>query len=499
MKKLGAIASAIALSASLFSFANTSSAEEVNVGTGFSVGNQYENGGYEVGALQPVTEAWSFNSRFAGANTSELHSKYEPLNKVNILQTILDTNGTYYTIESGQGKAPAIVAYASNSIKQWSFTPPRGAQNLVLGNDNKLYFRDMTNLYAVDKTTGQQVWTVEIPSTGTSPGNFPSVSIDKDGVIYTNGLNEISAVNPNGEIKWTRYINQNITSFIKIDKEGRLIFITGTKVRAYDKDGNEIWGKYIENDKVGNIELLDNDQLLVSTNKSNPELTILNRSTGKPVKVIPLTSTPRSVTVSDVDGAIYVAGDELKVYDKDFNLKSIIGKKVNHVLLDKNNNAFFSVDNDGVYSVNSEATERWSYKPDNATHNWTSNLAMDQEGKVYAAVRENTGTTYEFSMVVLGANIDKACQRVSVVLNSQINKNVPDYAYKATPFYNASVCDNTFTFQFESSDPSILNDKDKHIAEAKARLASTGDFANKVKFIWKDVKTNTVFHEQAQQ
>lgn len=495
MKKLKAIASGVVLSASLFSFANASNAEA----NPFSLGKQYENGGYEVEAQQPVTEAWSFNSRYLGAAKGDLYSKYTPLNKVNILQTVLDSDGTYYTIESGKGKAPAIVAYAKSGIKQWSYVPPRGAQNLVLGNDGKVYFRDMANLYAINKADGSLVFSVEVPNSGTSTGNFPSVTIDKEGTIYSNGLNELSAFTPDGTVKWTKSFNQNVTSYIKIDKDGHLFLTTNTVVRSLDKDGNQIWSKYFENDKLGNIELLDNNQVLVTAKyKTDSYAQIADRTTGALVKKVDLPDNLRNVTVSDLDGSVYVAGDNLSVFDKDFNSKFVVNKKVDKVLLDKENTAVFTVANDGLYAVKADGSEKWSYKPAASTHTWTSYPVMDSEGKVYAGLREVEVTGDAFSMVVVGANHVSACDRISVVLNSELNKDIPDYQYHATPFYKVNVCDNTLTFQFESSDASILEQKDVHVADAKAKLANTGAFANHVKFIWKDVKSNTVLHEQAQ-
>lgn len=494
MKKLKAIASGVVLSASLFSFANASNAEA----NPFSLGKQYENGGYEVEAQQPVTEAWSFNSRYLGAAKGDLYSKYTPLNKVNILQTVLDSDGTYYTIESGKGKSPSIVAYAKSGIKQWSYTPPRGAQNLVLGNDNKVYFRDMTNLYAINKADGSLTLNVEVPNSGTSPGNFPSLTIDKDGIIFANGLNELSAISPDGTVKWTKSFKQNVTSYVKIDKEGNLFVSTATAIRSISKDGEIIWSKYLENDKLGNLELLDNNQLLVTALYKTPYAHVIDRSTGATIKKVDLPVNTRNVTVSDLDGSVYVAGDSLSVFDKDFNKKFEVAKKANKVLLDKENNAVFTVNNDGLYSLKADGSDKWSYKPAAGTHTWTSYPVMDSEGKVYAGLREAEATGDAFSMVVVGANHVSACERISVVLNSELNKDIPDYQYHATPFYKANVCDNTLTFQFESSDASILEQKDVQVADAKAKLANTGAFASHVKFIWKDVKSNTIFHEQAQ-
>ena len=495
MKKIVSLASVAVLSAGLFSFANTSSAD---TNTGFSLGKQYEDGGYEVYAQQPVTEAWSFNSRYEGAVKGDLHSKYTPLKKVNILQTVLDSDGTYYTIESGKGINPAIVAYAKSGIKQWSYTPPRGAQNLVLGNDGKVYFRDMTNLYAINKADGVLTLNVEVPNSGTSPGNFPSVTIDKDGTIYTNGLNELSAFTPDGTVKWTKSFKQNVTSYVKVDKEGKLFVTTSSTIRSLDKDGNQLWSKYYENDKLGNLELLDNNQLLVTATYKTPYAHVIDRATGATVKKVDLPVNTRSVTVSDLDGSYYVAGDSLSVLDKDFNKKYEVAKKAEKVLLDKSNNAFFAVNNDGLYGIKADGSEKWSYKPDVASHTWTSYPVMDKDGKVYAGLREVEATGDSFSMVVVGANHVSACERISVILNSELNKDIPNYKDHATPFYNVNVCDNTLTFQFESSDASILEQKDVHIADAKAKLSKTGSFADHVKFIWKDVKSNTILHEQAQ-
>jgi len=179
-------------------------------------------------------------------------------------------------------------------------------------------------------------------------------------------------------------------------------------------------------------------------------------------------------------------------------VSSLSIKKVDKVLLDKENTAVFSVANDGLYAIKADGSQKWAYAPATASHSWTSYPVMDSEGKVYAGLREAEATGDAFSMVVVGAKEVSACGRISVLLNSQLNKDIPDYEYHATPFYNANVCNGTLTFQFESSDPSILAQKDVHIADAKAKLANTGSFANHVKFIWKDVKSNTILHEQAQ-
>lgn len=69
-------ASVFTLSASLFGFGGTGSAE--TTGAGFSLGKQYENGGYKSHAQQPVSESWSFNSLYNGAQTNELDASFKP-------------------------------------------------------------------------------------------------------------------------------------------------------------------------------------------------------------------------------------------------------------------------------------------------------------------------------------------------------------------------------------------------------------------------------------
>ncbi|AWD92957.1 hypothetical protein HSE3_gp005 [Bacillus phage vB_BceM-HSE3] len=495
-KKLVTVLSVVGLSAGLLGLGGTSSAEE----SGFSLGKQYENGGYDTLSQQPVSESWSFNSRYEGAKSSELHAKYTPLKKANVYENLIDSDGTVYTVESNQTVAGTVVSYDKNGVKQWSYTPPNGVMNLVLSKDGKLYFRSAGKLHAISKTDGTPVWSLELPNNNPS-NTFTSTTIDKDGVIYTNQLNILYAINPDGTIKWERDFGKNILSQVKIDKEGRIFLETSARIYALNKDGTDIWSKPIStNDKAGNLEFSNDSQLILTYIDYNvPVAAVVNRADGTMTKKVPLEATPRSVTVSDLDGSLYLADNTLKVYDKDFNLKWNVSKKVNKVLLDNKNNAFFSVENDGVYAVDSAGLDKWSYKPQLTSHKWTSELTMDNTGKVYAGLTEKDGTASRYSLVVLGSDITKSCDRMSVQLESDLNRDIPDYQFHATPFYDFDVCGGTVTFQFENSDASILAQKDTHISETKERLNNTGPFANNVRFIWKDVRSNTILHEQSQQ
>ena len=499
-KKMVTFASVVTLSASLLGFGGTSSAE---TGTaGFSLGKQYENGGYKVAAQQPVSEYWSFNSLYNGTQTNELNASFKPFKKANVYQTLLDGDGTFYTVESGTGVKSTIVAYDAKGAVKWSYQPTGGVRNLVLGTNDTLYFREADYLVALQSVTGKVLWRSEVPSTTASSTNFANVVIDKEGIIYTNDLQQIFAYDANGNVKWQKNIEKNLTSNIKIDKEGRLLFTAGNKIYSVNKDGEITWEKAIvyplANDNLGIIELADNDELFLTTkDASGYALNAVKRSDGQLVKSVKLDGKPNGVTVSDLDGSVYVTTDAgLTVYDESFTAKWKNGKKAGKVLLDKQNRAYASVDNDGLYAWNSQGNETWNYKPKNATHNWTSLLSMNEEGKLFAGLREKVGTTNEYSLVEIGENVDKLCSRMSVALEEKFNPQAPNYEFRNEPFYDFDLCHDKTTFQFKNNDASILTQKETHKQDVIALLKSNGVPTDGMTFSWKDVTGNAILLEE---
>lgn len=498
MKKMMSFAAVLTVTTGLFSFANGTQAEVT--GNGFSVGKQYENGGYEVQAQQPVSENWSFNSSFTGTTHSNSFKKYLPFKKTNVYQNIIDTEGNVYTIESGTGANSNVVAYDKHGAKKWSYVSKRGAKELVLGTNDTLYFRDYGTLVAVNKNDGSLLWQKELE--GSIGGSYTSVTIDKEGTIYTNALKEIYAYNQDGTLKWKKTLSQNINSYIKIDKEGRLFFTTDRQILALQKDGEVAWTKNfpypLTNDKTGNMELTENEQLVLSVkDNEKPALAVLSRTNGDVTKKVALETTPTSVTVSDVDNSIYVAGEKLNVYNKDLSLKWTQDKKVGKVLLDKNNHAYATVNNDGLYSFDSEGKQVWVYQPTQTVHNWTSNLAINNEGKVFAGLRETNGTVQEYSLLTVGDDVVRGCDRMGVLLQKQLNDNAPAYEFGVTPFYKLDLCNASLTLQFEGDDASILEQKDKHIQDTQELLKKFDVLSNHAKLIWKDVKNNQILHEES--
>lgn len=499
-KKMVVFASVFTLSASLFGFGGTGSAE--TTGAGFSLGKQYENGGYKSHAQQPVSESWSFNSLYNGAQTNELDASFKPFKKANVYQTLLDEDGTFYTVESAATVKTTIVAYDAKGAVKWSYQPTGGVRNLVLGTNDTLYFREANHLVALQSVTGKVLWRSEIPSINASSTNFASVTIDKDGTIYTNDLQQIFVYDANGNVKWQKNIAKNLSSAIKIDREGRLFFTAGNKIYSVNKNGDILWEKAIvyplANDNLGILELAENDELFLTTkDASGYALNVVSRQDGQMTKTVKLDGKPNAVTVSDMDGSVYVTGDTgLTVYDKTFNVKWKQTKKSGKVLLDKQNRAYVSVDNDGLYAWDGQGNETWSYKPQNAVHNWTSLLSMNEEGKVFAGLREKVGTTNEYSLVAIGEDMDKLCNRMSVALEEKFNPQAPNYEFRNEPFYDFDLCHDKTTFQFKNNEASILEQKETHKQDVIAMLKSNGVSTNGMTFSWKDVTSNSILLEE---
>lgn len=498
MKKILSMLCLVVLVFGAFLGTGFSAKAETEVPAKFSLGKEYENGGVDTTAKHAVNENWSFNSLFEGAKTNTLHATVESFKKGNVYDVLLDSDGSVYTVESAAFVKTTIVAYDKSGAVRWSFSPSNGAKALTLGKDHTLYFRESSYVTAVDTRNGALKWRSELTVGTPSAATNSYITVDKEGTVYTTGLKEVYAIDGNGTSKWVKSFPKNIATPVKVDKEGRLFFATLGSLISLDKNGEVLWDQLAGGiETSSNLEFLANNQLLLTMKKYDGYvISVADRSTGELLKKVSLNSKPNGVTVSDLDGSVYVVGNDLTVFDKDFQVKWKIEKAVNKVLLDKNSKAYTYVSNGNIFAYDTAGNEIWNYAVNTGdSHVWTSNIALNEDGQVLVGLRTTKETTNTYSYVTIGDTVLKACDRMSKVLEDTYNPKAPDYAFKSTPFYDFDVCNRTVTFQFDGSDPAILAEKDKHREDVVAFLSGTGSFVDGLKFVWKDVKNNNILLE----
>ncbi|MFP4001233.1 MAG: PQQ-binding-like beta-propeller repeat protein, partial [Thermoplasmata archaeon] len=190
---------------------------------------------------------------------------------------VIGEDGAIYT-GTATGKFHAI---DPNGTIEWTFeteTPIGHSPNI--GHDGTIYFTSENALYALNPD-GTQRWNYSsgsFPLTRASPAIgedgtiyvdhlafYPNGSVkwdvparaslapavDEDGTIYLASNEVLTAVQPNGTVKWRYSSNEDIFSAPAIGKDGTIYLATSNDFRAINRNGTLRWkhseGSYYEN------------------------------------------------------------------------------------------------------------------------------------------------------------------------------------------------------------------------------------------------------------
>ncbi|WP_139492826.1 outer membrane protein assembly factor BamB family protein [Brevibacillus dissolubilis] len=155
-----------------------------------------------------------------------------------------DEDGSVYIY---QGAEEIIAAYDPNGKKKWDHpihnayntfptTPIFGKKGLLLAIEQTTV--DIYTLFAFQKTSGKLLWKYVLPSYAPL-SNSEDIVVGPDGTIYfQQNANTISALNPDGTIKWTEKVFVPVVDIPHFDKQGNLYFFTASGILGLYPDGS---------------------------------------------------------------------------------------------------------------------------------------------------------------------------------------------------------------------------------------------------------------------
>lgn len=150
------------------------------------------------------------------------------------VQTI-DSKGNIYYL--GYGVSQVILKL--NSLGQINWTKSSYDISAYTGlslsaDETRLYFGSNTQFVCLD-SGGNNIWSLDQPSTNTKP------IIGKDGTIFATLQDGMTAINPDGTIKW-KYIDADaFINYPSSDIDGNIYFLSGMQLVKLDKNGSFLW------------------------------------------------------------------------------------------------------------------------------------------------------------------------------------------------------------------------------------------------------------------
>jgi len=179
--------------------------------------------------------------------------------------------GTLLDVDGGGG----LYALSSNGMLKWIHNP---GENIIsspaIGKDGTVYYTNKDYLVALNSADGSAKWQLQDGDYYCSP------AISSDGTIYYSSYGTITAVNPNGNIKWTyddsSYAKQHVFG-IEIGNDGSIYFVSSDSpfLYALDSKGKLKWKYSIGNfgvdpclDTKGDIYAVTTSYMLLSINST---------------------------------------------------------------------------------------------------------------------------------------------------------------------------------------------------------------------------------------
>jgi hypothetical protein len=194
------------------------------------------------------------------------------------------------------------VIWTIDSLNEWNH-----AFISLSSDEAKIYFNSQARLYCYD-STGNYIWHVN------DIGMYPKPSVGKDGTIYTVIGQNISAVNPDGTIKWISGVSvPAMAIYLALDAEGN-IYAPGGNITKLDKNGNTVWTFNTEHSNFLTFGVvIDAFGNLYFTNYSGGNILYSVSKTGSLKWFSPASSF--SAPVIDYNNKIYTAGMTINCFD----------------------------------------------------------------------------------------------------------------------------------------------------------------------------------------
>ena len=254
-------------------------------------------------------------------------------------------------------------------------------------------------LHAVSPS-GEILWQTFL---GGTPLPVSTITVGKDGTIYVPGT-ELTAVNPDGTIKWVYYCNY--CSSIAMSPKGDAIYTVidwdSTSLLALNSIGGTLWNLPLGERGYGirfhnPIAVADNGTIYVHSIWDNiVYLSAVTPSGTEKWRFATDGPYYRATLVPSVskNGNIYfLIGDALTDTAKIYKLDSRGGLKWTYTIndncqnngpaIDANENIYVGSDEGTVYSFTSGGALRWSVIPSNANYFWGNSPALGNDGRLY--------------------------------------------------------------------------------------------------------------------
>ena len=167
-----------------------------------------------------------------GTNGSVLWSSSIPNNPKGSLAVA--TNGTVYSQSGG------LFAVDASGAVAWSLSNVSGGDNgPAIGSDGTIYCAAEDSNYvpyiSALNPNGSVKWSTPIDT----PAAFPVIG--PDGTIYAVGGNYVDALTPNGTMKWTYYSATNHFDYVPSVGPDGVVYVSGDFFYAFDSTGHLKW------------------------------------------------------------------------------------------------------------------------------------------------------------------------------------------------------------------------------------------------------------------
>ena len=302
-----------------------------------------------------------------------------------------------------------LAAYnpSDGTLKWQTVMITNGAANTApaIGSAGVIYAEGYSNssstryLYALNQS-GQLQWQTFL---GGTPPYTSIITVGKDGTIYVPG-SELTAVNPDGTIKWVYYCNY--CSSIAMSPKGDAIYTVidwdSTSLLALNSIGGTLWNLPLGERGYGirfhnPIAVADNGTIYAHSIWDNiVYLSAVTPSGTEKWRFATDGPYYRATLVPSVskNGNIYfLIGDALTDTAKIYKLDSRGGLKWTYTIndncqnngpaIDANENIYVGSDEGTVYSFTSGGALRWSVIPSNANYFWGNSPALGNDGRLY--------------------------------------------------------------------------------------------------------------------
>ena len=197
----------------------------------------------------------------------------------------------------------------------WSQTFPNWLQaGPAITNTRVFIGCDDTKLYCLDKETGEDLWQVD------TAGRIDSTPcVDTPGNCYFGSRDRFFyAVNPNGQVLWSRFLTQGVASSPLLDeREGRLyVADLSNTIYAFTLSGEEVWRYKPRQGGIGGVRLriysspTIDDEGILYVGSGDMNLYAVDRRTGQLFWREPTGGVLDSSPVISADKHLYVANRE---------------------------------------------------------------------------------------------------------------------------------------------------------------------------------------------